>query len=108
MNVEWTADQRAFVQKAIESGRFSREEEAVQEALARGEGRVFTPPTPIAYRVPWNERPVRFGSRAILSTGTCGTVSGSTPSALASRRATWYSASVAALFRRNSAFRMPV
>ncbi len=66
MNVELTADQRAFVQKAIESGRFSREEEAVQEALAlwekrerrrleiiamideadaslaRGEGRVFT------------------------------------------------------------------
>jgi putative addiction module CopG family antidote len=34
MNVELTPDQRAFVQKAIESGRFSREEEAVQEALA--------------------------------------------------------------------------
>jgi putative addiction module CopG family antidote len=66
MNVELTPNQRAFVQKAIESGRFSREEEAVQEALAlwekrerrrleiiamideadaslaRGEGRVFT------------------------------------------------------------------
>ncbi len=66
MNVELTADQRAFVRKAIESGRFSREEQAVQEALAlwekrerrrleiiamideadaslaRGEGRVFT------------------------------------------------------------------
>lgn len=66
MNVELTPDQRAFVQKAIESGRFSREEDAVQEALAlwekrerrrleiiamideadaslaRGEGRVFT------------------------------------------------------------------
>jgi putative addiction module CopG family antidote len=66
MNVELTADQRAFVQRAIDSGRFSREEEAVREALAlweererrrieiiamideadaslaRGEGRVFT------------------------------------------------------------------
>src|SRR5213593_3481841 len=66
MDVEFTSDQRAFVQKAIESERFSREEEAVQEALAlwekserrrleiiamideadaslaRGEGRVFT------------------------------------------------------------------
>jgi putative addiction module CopG family antidote len=34
MNVELTPDQRAFVRKAIESGRFSREEEAVAEALA--------------------------------------------------------------------------
>ena len=39
MNVELTPDQRAFVQKAIESGRFSREEEAVQEALAFWEER---------------------------------------------------------------------
>jgi putative addiction module CopG family antidote len=39
MNVELTPDQRAFVQKAIESGRFSREEEAVQEALALWEAR---------------------------------------------------------------------
>jgi putative addiction module CopG family antidote len=39
MNVELTPDQRAFVQKAIESGRFSREEEAVQEALALWEER---------------------------------------------------------------------
>ena len=39
MNVELTPDQRAFVQKAIESGRFSREEEAVAEALALWEGR---------------------------------------------------------------------
>jgi putative addiction module CopG family antidote len=39
MNVELTPDQRAFVQKAIESGRFSREEEAVQEALTLWEGR---------------------------------------------------------------------
>jgi putative addiction module CopG family antidote len=66
VNVELTPDQQAFVQKAIESGRFNREEEAVQEAmklweererrrleivamideadasLARGEGREFT------------------------------------------------------------------
>jgi Arc/MetJ-type ribon-helix-helix transcriptional regulator len=34
MNVELTPDQRAFVQRAIESGRFSREEEAVRDALA--------------------------------------------------------------------------
>lgn len=39
MNVELTPDQRAFVQKAIEAGRFSREEEAVQEALAIWEER---------------------------------------------------------------------
>ena len=69
MNVELTPDQRAFVQKAIEAGRFTREEEGVQEALAlweererrrleiiamideadaslaRGEGRVFTKET---------------------------------------------------------------
>ncbi len=39
MNVELTPDQRAFVQQAIESGRFSREEEAVAEALALWEQR---------------------------------------------------------------------
>ena len=39
MNVELTPNQRAFVQKAIESGRFSREEEAVEEALALWEQR---------------------------------------------------------------------
>lgn len=39
MNVELTADQRAFVQKAIERGRFSREEDAVEEALALWEER---------------------------------------------------------------------
>ena len=39
MNVELTPDQRAFVQRAIESGRFSREEDAVQEALALWEER---------------------------------------------------------------------
>ncbi|MBI4204673.1 MAG: hypothetical protein HY527_06575 [Betaproteobacteria bacterium] len=39
MNVELTPDQRAFVQKAIESGRFARQEEAVKEALALWEER---------------------------------------------------------------------
>lgn len=39
MNVELTPDQRAFVQQAIEGGRFSREEEAVQEALTLWEER---------------------------------------------------------------------
>ena len=39
MNVELTDDQRAFVQKAIESGRFVSEEAAVQEALALWEER---------------------------------------------------------------------
>lgn len=33
MNVDLTPDQRAFAQRAIESGRFSREEEPVQDAL---------------------------------------------------------------------------
>jgi len=39
VNIELTPDQRAFVQKAIEAGRFTREEEAVQEALALWEER---------------------------------------------------------------------
>jgi putative addiction module CopG family antidote len=39
VNVQLTPDQQAFVQKAIESGRFTREEEAVQEALALWEER---------------------------------------------------------------------
>jgi putative addiction module CopG family antidote len=39
MNVELTPDQRAFVQKAIEGGRFTSEEDAVQEALALWEER---------------------------------------------------------------------
>jgi putative addiction module CopG family antidote len=34
MNVELTPDQKAFVKRAIESGRFRSEAEAVQEALA--------------------------------------------------------------------------
>jgi putative addiction module CopG family antidote len=67
MNVDLTPDQKAFVRRAIESGRLHSEEDAVQEALAlweererqraeflltlddaraslaRGEGRVITP-----------------------------------------------------------------
>ncbi|HLG58925.1 MAG TPA: hypothetical protein VI485_26500 [Vicinamibacterales bacterium] len=39
MNVELTPDQRAFVQRAIESGRLTRAEEAVQEALGLWEER---------------------------------------------------------------------
>jgi putative addiction module CopG family antidote len=66
MDVQLTSDQRAFARRAIESGRFHTEEEAVREALnlweererqrvefllmleearasiARGEGRVIT------------------------------------------------------------------
>ena len=39
MNIKLTPDQRDFVQKAIDSGRISREEEAIQEALAVWEER---------------------------------------------------------------------
>jgi Arc/MetJ-type ribon-helix-helix transcriptional regulator len=39
MNVELTPDQRAFIQKAIESGRFTREEQAIEEAMALWEER---------------------------------------------------------------------
>lgn len=39
MNVDLTPDQRALVKRAIESGRFSHEEEAIQEALALWEKR---------------------------------------------------------------------
>jgi len=39
MNVELTPDQRAFVNRAIQTGRFQREEEAVAEALALWEAR---------------------------------------------------------------------
>jgi Arc/MetJ-type ribon-helix-helix transcriptional regulator len=39
MNVELPPDQRALVKRAIESGRFSDEEQAVQEALALWEER---------------------------------------------------------------------
>lgn len=71
MEVNFTADQEAFVRDAIASGRLHREEEAVEEALAlweerkrrrleflasikaaeaslaRGEGRTFTTPESI-------------------------------------------------------------
>ena len=39
MNVDLTQDQRAFIRRAIESGRFHSEDEAVQEALSLWEGR---------------------------------------------------------------------
>jgi putative addiction module CopG family antidote len=39
MNVDLTPEQRAFVQRAIESGRLHSEEDAVQEALALWEER---------------------------------------------------------------------
>ena len=39
MNVDLTPDQQAFIRRAIDSGRFHREEEAVQEALALWEER---------------------------------------------------------------------
>jgi putative addiction module CopG family antidote len=94
MNVELTPDQRAFVQKAIESGRFSREEEAVEEALAlwerrerrrleiiamieeaeaslaRGEGRVFTKETTPALVAEHKERLRQRIAAAEKPTGT--------------------------------------
>ena len=39
MEVQLTDDQRAFVQQGIESGRYSRVEDALQDALALWEGR---------------------------------------------------------------------
>jgi hypothetical protein len=39
MNVELTPGQRELVRKAIESGRITREEEAIEEALALWEHR---------------------------------------------------------------------
>lgn len=39
MNVDLTPDQQAFVRQAIASGRFRREEDAVQEALSLWEER---------------------------------------------------------------------
>jgi putative addiction module CopG family antidote len=39
MEVRLTDDQKAFVRQAIESGRYSREEDALQEALRLWEGR---------------------------------------------------------------------
>ncbi len=42
MEVNLTADQKAFVRHAIESGRLQREEDAVQEALSLWEERERT------------------------------------------------------------------
>jgi Arc/MetJ-type ribon-helix-helix transcriptional regulator len=39
MEVQLTSDQKAFVQRAVESGRLRSEEDAVQEALALWEER---------------------------------------------------------------------
>lgn len=39
MEIQLTADQKAFVRQAIDSGRLRREEDAVQEALALWEER---------------------------------------------------------------------
>ena len=39
MEVQLTADQRAFARRAVESGRFRSEEDAVEEALALWEER---------------------------------------------------------------------
>ena len=39
MEVRFTEDQKALVRLAIESGRYSREEDALQEALSLWEGR---------------------------------------------------------------------
>ena len=39
MEVQLTDDQKAFLQEAIQTGRFAREEDALQEALSLWEGR---------------------------------------------------------------------
>src|SRR5437763_14912358 len=39
MEVQLTADQKAFIRHAIQSGRFHREEQAVEEALSLGRER---------------------------------------------------------------------
>lgn len=39
MEVQFTDDQKAFVRQAIESGRYSREEDALRDALLLWEGR---------------------------------------------------------------------
>jgi putative addiction module CopG family antidote len=39
MEVQLTSDQKAFARRAVESGRFRSEEEAIQEALALWEER---------------------------------------------------------------------
>jgi Arc/MetJ-type ribon-helix-helix transcriptional regulator len=42
MEIQLTADQKAFIREAIESGRLQREEDAVQEALTLWEERERT------------------------------------------------------------------
>ena len=42
MKVDFTPDQKAFIRRAIEAGRFQREEDAVQEALSLWEERERT------------------------------------------------------------------
>lgn len=39
MQVHLTDDQKAFIREAIQTGRFTREEDALQEALSLWEGR---------------------------------------------------------------------
>ena len=39
MEVQLTPDQKAFIERAIDSGRFGREEDAIREALALWEER---------------------------------------------------------------------
>ena len=39
MDVQLTDDQKAFVRQAVESGRYSREEDALQDALSLWESR---------------------------------------------------------------------
>ncbi len=39
MEVQLTDDQKAFIREAIQTGRFAREEDALQEALGLWEGR---------------------------------------------------------------------
>jgi len=42
MKVDFTPDQKAFIRQAIETGRFQREEDAVEEALSLWEERERT------------------------------------------------------------------
>ena len=77
----------------------------IRQAPQRQCGRHVSPPCGGKQDVGVEERSVA-GQRERGE--ACGTASGSRPSALTSRRATSYSASVVALFRRNSALRRTV
>jgi hypothetical protein len=55
VNVELTPDQRAFVQKAIESGRFTREEERLKKLSPCGNGASVGG----SKSSPWSTRPKR-------------------------------------------------